>query len=74
MQMLPVDKWETQINDYLDYTTHGMDASQCIMAHKERYFAPMIWKTMVSTAIVEDGVCDITHSKNPKPKSSQSRP
>ena len=53
MQMLPVDKWETQIDDYLDYTTHGMDASQCIMAHKERYFAPMIWKTMVSTAIAQ---------------------
>jgi len=42
MQMLPVDEWETQIDDYLDTTTHGMDASQCIMAHKERYLAPTI--------------------------------
>ena len=53
MQMLPVDKWETQNDDYLDYTMHGMDASQCIMAHKERYFKPMIQKTTVSTTIAK---------------------
>jgi len=53
MQMLPVDEWETQIDDYLDTTTHGMDASQCIMAHKERYFEPTIRKTTVSTKITQ---------------------
>ena len=53
MQILPVDEWETQNNDYLDYTTHGIDASQCIMAHKERYFEPMIQKTTVSTALAK---------------------
>jgi len=53
MQMLPVDEWETQIDNYLDTTTHGMDASQCIMAHKERYFEPMIRKTTVSTRIAQ---------------------
>ena len=49
MQMLPVDEWEIQNDDYLDYTAHSIDASQCIMAHKEQYFEPMIRKTTVST-------------------------
>jgi len=53
MQMLLVDEWETQNDDYLDYTTHGMDASQCIMAHKEQYFEPMIRKTTVSTTLAQ---------------------
>jgi len=53
IQMLPVDEWETQNDDYLDNTVHSMDMSQCIMAHKERYFKPMIRKTIVSTAIAK---------------------
>ena len=53
MQMLPVDEWETQNDDYLDYTTHSIDASQCIMAYKERYFEPIIQKTTVSTMIAK---------------------
>ena len=53
MQILPVDKWEIQNDDYLDYTAHGIDASQCIMAHKERYFEPMIRKTTVSTTLAQ---------------------
>ena len=51
--MLPVDEWENQINNYLDYTPHGMDALQYIMAHKECYFKPMIRKTTVSMAIAQ---------------------
>jgi len=53
MQMLLVDEWETQNDDYLEYTTYGMDASQCIMAHNEQYFKPMIWKTTVSTTLAK---------------------
>jgi len=53
MQMLPIDEWENQIDNYLDYTPHGMDALQYIMAHKEHYFKPMIWKTTVSMAIAQ---------------------
>jgi len=41
-QFLPIDTWETQNDDYLNYTDHGTDASQCIVAHKVRYFEPMI--------------------------------
>ena len=55
MQMLPVDEWENQNDDYLDYTTHGIDASQCIMAHKEQYFEPTIRKTTVSTTLAQTG-------------------
>jgi len=53
MQMLPVDKWKSQNNNYLDYTTYGMDALQCIMAHKKQYFEPRIRKTTVSTTIAK---------------------
>jgi len=41
-QFLLIDAWETQNNDYLDYTDHGTDASQCIVAHKAHYFEPII--------------------------------
>jgi len=47
-QFLPIDAWETQNDDYLDYTDHGTDALQCIVAHKVHYFEPMIRKTTVS--------------------------
>ena len=53
MQMLPVDEWEPQNDDYLDYTAQDIDASQCIMAHKEQYFEPIIQKTTVSTALAK---------------------
>ena len=53
MQMLPVDEWETQNDDYLDYTAHGIDASQCIMAYKEQYFELIIQKTTVSTTLAK---------------------
>jgi len=52
-QFLPIDAWETQNNDYLDYTDHGTDASQHIVAHKACYFEPMIQKTMVSTTLAK---------------------
>jgi len=41
-QFLPINAWETQNDDYLDYTDHGTDASQRIVAHKVRYFEPII--------------------------------
>jgi len=41
-QFLPIDAWETQNDDYLNYIDHGTDASQCIVAHKAYYFEPMI--------------------------------
>jgi len=52
-QFLPIDAWETQNDDYLNYTDHGTDVSQCIVAHKVRYFEPMIQKTMVSTTLAK---------------------
>jgi len=52
-QFLPIDTWETQNDDYLDYTDHGTDASQCIVAHKACYFEPMIQKTTVSTTLAK---------------------
>jgi len=52
-QFLPIDAWETQNDDYLDYTDHGTDVSQHIVAHKARYFEPMIQKTVVSTTLAK---------------------
>jgi len=52
-QFLPIDIWETQNNNYLEYTDHGTDVSQHIVAHKAHYFEPMIRKTMVSTTLVK---------------------
>jgi len=52
-QLLPIDDWETQNDDYLDYTSHGIDTSQRIVAHKEQYFEPMIRKTTVSTTLAK---------------------
>jgi len=52
-QFLPINAWETQNNDYHDYTDHGTDVSQCIVAHKVCYFEPMICKTMVSTTLAK---------------------
>ena len=52
-QFLPINAWETQNNDYLDYTDHGTDASQRIVAHKVRYFEPTIQKTTVSTTLAK---------------------
>jgi len=42
-----------QNDDYLDYTDHGTDVSQHIVAHKARYFEPMIQKTTVSTTLAK---------------------
>jgi len=52
-QFLPIDTWETQNDDYLNYTDHGTDALQHIVAHKAHYFEPMIQKTMVSTTLAK---------------------
>jgi len=52
-QFLPIDAWETQNNDYLDYTDHSTDASQRIVAYKVRYFEPMIHKMTVSTTLAK---------------------
>jgi len=52
-QFLPIDAWETQNDDYHDYTDHGTDVSQHIVAHKACYFEPMICKTMVSTTLAK---------------------
>jgi len=52
-QFLPIDAWETQNDDYLNFTDHGTDASQCIVAHKAHYFEPMIRKTTVSTTLAK---------------------
>jgi len=41
-QFLLIDAWETQNDDYLNYTDHGTDASQRIVAHKAHYLEPMI--------------------------------
>jgi len=41
-QFLLIDAWETQNDDYLNYTDHGTDVSQHIVAHKAHYFEPMI--------------------------------
>jgi len=42
-----------QNDDYLDYTDHGTDALQRIVAHKAHYFEPMIRKTTVSTTLAK---------------------
>jgi len=52
-QFLPINAWETQNDDYLDYTDHGTDVSQRIVAHKACYFEPMIRKTTVSTTLAK---------------------
>jgi len=52
-QFLPIDAWETQNDDYLNYTDHGTDTLQCIVAHKVCYFEPMIQKTTVSTTLAK---------------------
>jgi len=52
-QFLPIDAWETQNDDYLNYTDHGTDASQRIVAYKVCYFEPIIQKTMVSTTLAK---------------------
>jgi len=59
-QFLPIDAWETQNDDYLEYTDHGTDASQRIVAHKARYFEPMIQKTVVSTTLAKGEECKTT--------------
>jgi len=41
-QFLLIDAWEMQNDDYLDYTDHGIDVLQHIVAHKAHYFEPMI--------------------------------
>jgi len=56
-QFLPIDAWETQNDDYLNYTDHGTDVSQGIVAHKACYFEPMIWKTTVSTMLAKGEKC-----------------
>jgi len=52
-QFLPIDAWETQNDNYLDYTDHSTDVSQCIVAHKAYYFEPMICKMTVSTTLAK---------------------
>jgi len=59
-QFLPINAWETQNDNYLDYTDHSTDASQCIVAHKVRYFEPMIQKTTVSTTLAKGEECKAT--------------
>jgi len=59
-QFLPIDAWETQNDDYLDYSDHGTDASQRIVAHKARYFEPMIRKATVSTTLAKGEECKTT--------------
>jgi len=56
-QFLPINAWETQNNDYLNYTDHGTDVSQCIVAYKACYFEPIIRKTMVSTTLAKGEEC-----------------
>jgi len=52
-QFLLIDAWETQNDNYLDYTDHGTDALQHIVAHKECYFEPIIQKTIVLTTLAK---------------------
>jgi len=59
-QFLLINAWETQNDDYLDYMDHGIDVLQCIVAHKARYFEPMIRKTTVSTTLAKGEECKTT--------------
>jgi len=49
-----------QNDDYLDYTDHGTDVLQHIVAHKAYYFEPMIQKTTVSTTLAKGEECKTT--------------
>src|SRR5579863_9944858 len=48
MEILPTLEWEMQYDDHFNAKYHGIDASQCIMTHLDK-FNTQISHTMVST-------------------------
>ena len=52
----------------------GCILGDCTSGVEEGWLGPAIWDDGGMVGDVEDGVRDITHSKNPKPKFSQSCP
>ena len=51
VELLPTMEWEMQYDDHFNTKYHGIDASQCIMAHFNKY-ETQISRTTVSTNLV----------------------
>ena len=51
--LLPTIEWEDQYDNFIETKYQGIDASQCIMAHLQSYFEPIVVRTMVSTTLAK---------------------
>ena len=51
--LLPTIEWEDQYDDFIETKYQGIDASQCIMAHLQSYFEPVVARTTVSTTLAK---------------------
>ena len=52
--LLPTIKWEDQYDDFIETKYQGIDALQCIMAHLQSYFEPVVTRTTVSTTLAKE--------------------
>ena len=51
--LLPTLEWEDQYDDFIETKYQGIDASQCIMAHLQSYFMPVVARTTVLTMLAK---------------------
>ena len=51
--LLPTLEWEDQYDNFIETKYQGIDASQCIMAHLQSYFMPVVARTTVSTMLAK---------------------
>ena len=51
--LLPTIEWEDQYDNFIETKYQGIDALQCIMAHLQSYFEPVVARTTVSTTIAK---------------------
>ena len=51
--LLPTIEWEDQYDNFIEAKYQGIDASQCIMAHLQSYFKPVVARTTVSTTLAK---------------------
>ena len=52
--LLPTIEWEDQYDDFIESKYQGIDASECIMAHLQSYFKPIVARTTVSTTLAKE--------------------
>ena len=52
--LLPTLDWEEQYDDFVKTRYQGIDVLQCIMAHLQTYFHPVITRTTISIAITKE--------------------